>query len=173
MHSGGSLTTNSQNARFCRRANGGCVPISQRVRRAYSNTRMGPGSLVSVSGQHVSLPPGSVLAGRALFRGERFSLATERHNVLSDRVFLSCTNPLRADSNLSAGRRGTLQSHRRDPRPLGLFSLPVRVRQHSPGDFCKASESQFVTPSSRFQTCNDGEFLCATSCSEIETRRSR
>jgi hypothetical protein len=60
MHSGGSLTTNSQTARTCRRASD---RLSSR------------------------LPPSG--GGRAISVSGGFRLATERHNVLSDRSYRS------------------------------------------------------------------------------------
>ena len=96
-------------------------------------------------------------------RDERFSLATERRDVLSARVLFY---PL----TLSTGRRRALQSHRRDLFPLGLSCTP-RLRQQAAGDFSERSE-HFVTPPVRIQTSNEWSFSCATICVEIETKHS-
>ena len=83
--------------------------------RTQNSGRHGLGCVVTHAWQPHARPVKFEIAARFNSRDERFSLAsTEGHNGFCDRVLFY---PL----TLSTGRRGALQSHRRDLESAGLF----------------------------------------------------
>ena len=129
--------------------------------RTQNSGRHGLGCVVTHAWQPHARPVKFEIAARFNSRDERFSLAsTEGHNGFCDRVLFY---PL----TLSTGRRGALQSHRRDLESAGLFCPRSSAKLAR-----DCSKSLHETPSSQFSTWDQGSFLCATSCSEFDTRRS-
>ena len=85
-------------------------------------------------------------------RGSRMELARRESRWVSERLAfyrdMALSNhgtPL----NLSAGERRACSTHRHDPDLSGLFSLPVRVRQHPKGDLSESSKHFLNTSFSR------------------------
>lgn len=85
-------------------------------------------------------------------RGPRTGLVRTENRLVRERafyrrymVFSNHGTPL----NLSAGERRACSTHRHDPDLSGLFSLPVRVRQHPKGDLSESSKHFLNTSFSR------------------------
>lgn len=104
-----------------------------------TNAHSGPRAPEFVSGGRIVHPPGRGCARRAPIRDARLALveADNHHSFRRDMALTSHGTPL---YTLSAGERRARITHRRDPDLSGLFSLPVRVRQHAKGDVSKQQQ---------------------------------
>lgn len=110
-------------------------------------------------------PPTVLPVGAKYSVASGFSLVlTENRNCIRrDAAFSRRGTPL----NLTRGLLVNLHSPGEFPEGSRLFSLSVRVRQHSKQSVSK--HLQIETPSSRFQTCKQRRFFCETNCSDSAT----
>lgn len=105
--------------------------------------------------------PAPPAVGATSFRGERF-LTDLSAGHYAGRDPLCNSTPRRVRLFVKASRMNVA---------LGLFAWS-NVLQDAPGACAKASEQVSESPSVRFQTSDNGGFLCDTIGSQIGTRRS-